>query len=75
MVVNAVMLLDTDYKKLDYVQKKLEMIQEVKFFFACFGRYDVVVFLEGENYEKIKKVSAEISGMYGCLGSETLIEG
>lgn len=75
MVVNAVMLLNADYKKLDYIQKKLEMIREVKLFFTCFGRYDVVAFLEAESYEKIKNVSSEISGTYGCLGSETLIEG
>lgn len=43
--------------------------------YAVFGRFDVVVFIEAEDYYKLKDIAAEVAGVEGIKSTETLVHG
>ena len=43
--------------------------------YAVFGRFDIVVFIEAEDYEKLKDVAAGVAGVQGIKSTETLVHG
>ena len=43
--------------------------------YAVFGRFDVVVFMEGEDYYALKEVSDNVARVNGVKSTETLVHG
>jgi hypothetical protein len=43
--------------------------------YAVFGRFDIVVFMEAEDYYELKDVSDNVAGVNGVKSSETLVHG
>lgn len=43
--------------------------------YAVLGRFDIVVFIEAEDYYKLKEVAAKIAGVEGIKSTETLVHG
>jgi uncharacterized protein with GYD domain len=43
--------------------------------FVVFGQYDLVVFLEADDYAELAAVSAEINKINGIRNTETLVAG
>lgn len=59
-------------------QKIVETISEVGGVldaYAVFGRFDIVVFIEEEDYYRLKDIAAEIAGVEGVKSTETLVHG
>lgn len=42
--------------------------------YSVLGRYDNVVFIEGENFAALRKISRKIAALKGVKNSETLCE-
>lgn len=43
--------------------------------YAVFGRFDVVAFIEAEDYYKLKNIAAVVAGVEGIKSTETLVHG
>lgn len=43
--------------------------------YPVFGRFDAIVFLEGETFLKMKRVAAKVAKLKGIKSTETLPEG
>ncbi|MBO3803326.1 MAG: Lrp/AsnC ligand binding domain-containing protein [Candidatus Brockarchaeota archaeon] len=71
----ACLLAAVEYRRSSDVMKILRSMPEVKDAFMVFGQYDVVVFLEAEDYAELTAVSAEINGICGVRKTETLVAG
>ena len=57
------------------VIKTLRNMPEVKDAFIVFGQYDLVVFLEADDYAELAAVTAEINKISGITNTETLVAG
>jgi uncharacterized protein with GYD domain len=43
--------------------------------YVVFGRFDIVVFIEAEDYYKLKDIAGKIAGIEGVKSTETLVHG
>ena len=43
--------------------------------YVVFGRFDIVVFIEAEDYYKLKDMAGKIAGIEGIKSTETLVHG
>jgi uncharacterized protein with GYD domain len=71
----ACLLATIEHRRSSDVMKALRKMPEVKDAFMVFGQYDVVVFLEADDYAELTAVSAEINGIRGIKKTETLVAG
>ena len=55
--------------------KALRNMPEVKDAFIAFGQYDLVVFLEADDYAELAVATAEINKISGITHTETLVAG
>ena len=55
--------------------KQLKALEFVTDAYAVFGRFDVVVFLEGKDEKELFKSISEATKLEGIMTSETFIEG
>ena len=59
-------------------QKTLEGIRGIEGVldaYAVFGRFDIVAFIEADDYYKLKDVAGEVAGVEGIKSTETLVHG
>ncbi len=54
--------------------EQLKTIENVRGAYAVFGRFDIVVFLEGKDLKRLFKSFSEATKLEGIMSSETLIE-
>ncbi|RLF12971.1 MAG: Lrp/AsnC family transcriptional regulator [Thermoprotei archaeon] len=73
-MINACVLVRTESGKSDDVAAKIKQIKEAKLVFPTFGRYDVVVDLEVEDYRALGQIVQRISRLSGVVFTETLLE-
>jgi uncharacterized protein with GYD domain len=71
----ACLLAVVEHRRSLDVMKALRSMPEVKDVFMVFGQYDIVVFLEADDYAELTAVSAEINGICGIRKTETLVAG
>ncbi|MGQ9513632.1 MAG: Lrp/AsnC ligand binding domain-containing protein [Thermoproteota archaeon] len=71
----ACLLATIEHRRCSDIMKTLGNMPEVKDAFMVFGQYDLVVFLEADDYAELSAVSAEINGICGVKKTETLIAG
>jgi DNA-binding Lrp family transcriptional regulator len=43
--------------------------------YVVFGRFDIVVFIEAEDYHELKDIAGKIAGIEGIKSTETLVHG
>ncbi len=43
--------------------------------YVVFGRFDIVVFIEAEDYYELKDIAGRIAGIEGIKSTETLVHG
>ena len=43
--------------------------------YVVFGRFDIVVFIEAEDYYELKDIAGKIAGIEGIKSTETLVHG
>jgi len=55
--------------------QEVRKIEGVVDAYAVFGRFDVVVLIEGKDFLGVKTVAASVNKLKGIRSTETLIEG
>ena len=73
-MVNAVILIKSVPTKQDELISKLKLTEHVRKVYPCYGRFDVVVFVDAPDVDKIKLLSLKINSMDGVRSTETLLE-
>jgi DNA-binding Lrp family transcriptional regulator len=73
-MVNAVVLIKSVPTKQDELIGKLKVTEYVRKVYPCYGRFDIVVFVDAPDVDKIKLLSLKINSMDGVRSTETLLE-
>lgn len=73
--MNGLMLVRISAKATPTFLQEVRAVKGVVDAYAVFGRFDVVVLIEGEDFQKVKAVAADITKLKGIKSTETLIEG
>jgi len=60
--------------KTDEILEAVKRIKEVKRAYVAYGRYDLVAFIEVQDYSQIRTVTGGINSLEGVRSTETLIE-
>ena len=71
----ALVLVKSSYASSLLIATEAKKIDGVKDAYPVFGRYDVVIFIEGEDYKEAKAVATKIAAIEGVRSTETLPEG
>jgi uncharacterized protein with GYD domain len=71
----ACLLATLIHKQSSQIIRTLRNMPEVKDAFIVFGQYDLVVFLEADDYAELAAVTAEINKIEGITNTETLVAG
>ncbi|MDH5816514.1 MAG: Lrp/AsnC ligand binding domain-containing protein [Candidatus Nezhaarchaeota archaeon] len=73
-MVNACILMRTERGRSDDVVAKVRQLEGVKVAFPTFGRYDVVVDVEVDDFKSLGQLVQKISRLSGVVFTETLVE-
>jgi DNA-binding Lrp family transcriptional regulator len=73
-MLNACVLLKTIPTKVDAVLSALKKMDGVKKAYLTYGRFDLVAFLQVEDYQSLRRATSEISSLDGVRSTETLAE-
>jgi len=71
----GLVLVKSSYGGALLIAQDAKKISGVKDAYPVFGRYDVVVFIEGSDYQGMKAVAARVAQLEGVRSTETLPEG
>lgn len=69
------MLIKATYAASLDICRKASGISGVLDAYPVFGRFDVVVFIQGKDLQELKDVALKVAAMKGVKSTETLIEG
>jgi DNA-binding Lrp family transcriptional regulator len=70
----ACVLLKVVPTKADLILETVSKVPGVRKAYFTYGRFDIVVFLEVQDYRELREVTTIINGMEGVRSSETLPE-
>lgn len=73
-MLNACILLKTVQMRADKILKAIKEYPEVKKAYLCYGRFDVVAFLEVKDYKDLRRLTGQINSVEGVRSTETLVE-
>lgn len=73
-MVSACILIRTEKGKYANVVERVKMFKGVKRAFPVLGRYDIVVDLEAESFEKLGNTILRIGQLSGVVFTETMVE-
>ncbi len=73
-MLNAVILLKVVPTKSDLILDKVLQMDFVRKAYDTYGRFDITVFVEVEDYQMMVEVTNEINGLEGVRSTETLLE-
>ncbi|MEM1530893.1 MAG: Lrp/AsnC ligand binding domain-containing protein [Candidatus Bathyarchaeia archaeon] len=73
-MLNACILLKVIPTKAEAVLEAVRKVRGVRKAYFVYGRFDIVVFLEAEDYGELRKATTEINGINGVRSTETLVE-
>jgi DNA-binding Lrp family transcriptional regulator len=73
-MLNACVLLKIVPTKAETILRKVSAIKGVRKAYLSYGRFDIVVFVEVEDYKELRKITGEINEIDGVRSSETLAE-
>ena len=73
-MLNAVILLKVVPTKSNLILDNVLKMDCVRKAFDTYGRFDIAVFVEIENYQMMVEVTNEINGLEGVRSTETLLE-
>ena len=72
--MRAVMLIKTVPTKVEMILKSMKEMDEVKKAYITYGRFDIVAFVEVQDYHRIRQLSSELNSLDGVRSTETLAE-
>jgi DNA-binding Lrp family transcriptional regulator len=73
-MLNACILLKIVPSKADDILDQVRAIIGVRKAYPTYGRFDIVVFVEVEDYRELRKVTTKINRIQGIRSTETLPE-
>ncbi len=73
-MLNAVILLKVVPTKSDLILDKVLKMDFVRKAYDTYGRFDITVFVEVEDYQMMVEVTNEVNGLEGVRSTETLLE-
>ena len=73
-MLNACVLLKIVPTKAERILDLIRKMKPVRKAYFIYGRFDIAVFLEINNYKEIRKITSEINSIEGVRSSETLAE-
>ncbi len=73
-MLNACILLKVVPTKAEKVLEAIKKIEGVRKAYFTYGRFDIAVFLEAENYTELRKATTIINSINGVRSTETLVE-
>ena len=73
-MLNACILLKVVPTKADTILDTIRKIAGVRKAYFTYGRFDLAVFVEVEDYKKLREVTTQINGIEGIRSTETLPE-
>jgi len=74
-MLNACVLIKIVPTKADSILEAVKTIKEVRKAYLTYGRFDIVTFLEVEDYKELREVTIHINEILGVRSTETLAEG
>jgi uncharacterized protein with GYD domain len=73
-LLNACILLKVVPTEASMVLDAVKKVASVRKAYATYGIFDIVVFVEVEDYRKLRKITTEINDITGIRSTETLPE-
>ena len=73
--MDACVLLKVVPTKADSILETVKAIRGVRKAFLTYGRFDIAVFLEVEDYRELREITIRINEINGVRSTETLPEG
>lgn len=73
-MLNACILLKVVRIKVQSILSKIKTIESVRKAYLTHGRFDIAVFVEVDNYKKLRVITSKINGIEGIRSTETLAE-
>jgi len=73
-MLNACVLLKVVPTKAENVLESVMKVEGVRKAYFTYGRFDIVVFLEAEDYTSLRKATTVINSISGVRSTETLVE-
>ena len=73
-MLNAVILLKSVPSKANTILSAVRKMIGVRKAYFSYGRFDIVIFAEVEDYKKLREITTQINGLEGIRSSETLPE-
>ncbi|MGQ9468374.1 MAG: Lrp/AsnC ligand binding domain-containing protein [Nitrososphaerales archaeon] len=74
-MINGLMLIKATAANSPTIVKEAKKIKGVVDAYMVFGRFDVAIFLEAEDFLKLKDIAKKISSLQGIKSTETLPQG
>ncbi len=74
-MINGLMLIKATATTSPSIVKEAKGIKGVTDAYMVFGRFDVVIFLEAEDFLRLKDIAKKISSLQGIKSTETLPQG
>lgn len=73
-MLNACILIKVVPTKAEAVLEAVRKVVGVRKAYFTYGRFDIAVFLEAEDYANLRKATTIINGINGVRSTETLVE-
>jgi uncharacterized protein with GYD domain len=73
-MIDACILLKVVPTKANTILNIVRKISGVRKAYFTYGRFDLAVFVEAEDYKKLREITAQINGIEGIRSTETLPE-
>jgi len=73
-MLDACILLKVVPTKADMIIDTIRKVTGVRKAYFTYGRFDLAVFVEVEDYKKLREITTQINGIEGIRSTETLPE-
>jgi DNA-binding Lrp family transcriptional regulator len=73
-MLNACILLKVVPTKADMILETVRKVTGVRKAYFTYGRFDLAVFVETEDYKRLREITTQINGIEGIRSTETLPE-
>jgi len=73
-MISACMLIEASPGKVETVLDRVKKVSGVRKAFTVFGRFDIVAFIEAQDYEAVRKLSLTVNAIEGVEETETIVE-
>jgi len=73
-MLNACVLIKVVATKADAILNAIGNVEGVRKAYFTYGRFDIVAFLEVEDYKSLRRTTGEINSFEGVRSTETLVE-